>query len=543
MSNQQKKKRAIIAFFTALIFGVTACNDTPKTKDKLAESTVAKDKPNILWLYLEDTAPLLSCYGTSLIATPHIDSLAQQGVLFKNVFMPAPVCSAVRSSIITGVMATTTGTQNHHSSRTLDSGIELPEGLATIPALFKKEGYFTFNNGKDDYNFLYERKDLYDQEYTIHPLYGKSGVRLPIASLKDQQPFFGQIQLYGGKEIFSSSFKENVKSPVDRSKFTLPPYLPNHPVLVEEYAAHLEAIQITDEKVGQIMRQLKANNLLENTIVFFFSDHGMRITRNKQFLYDGGLQVPLIIADFTKQKASLPAGTINEDLIAGLDLGTTALALAGIEIPANMEGKNMLAAADQRKYVISTRDRCDFTIDRIRSVRSKEYKYIRNFMTDRPYSQPTYMDVDGIEFIQVMHQLHKDNKLNAVQDRFMANERPAEELYDLKADPFELNNLAGNSAYTTVLQEYATVLENWITTTGDKGQYPEDENNLKLMLGIWGKHCVNPEYDALREKFPDLAGSWFYLKREKSVLVDSTFTEAPLFNMNLPKEEQSIRKK
>ncbi len=512
------------------VFIVTLCLNFYSCKEKVKAQ--GQTKPNILWVFLEDTAPLMGPYGTSIIATPNIDSLAQKGVTFKNTFMPAPVCSASRSSIITGVMSTSTGTHNHHSSRTKESAIYLPDSLKTIPEIFKESGYFTFNNGKDDYNFVYNRRDLYSQDFRMHPLYGKSGIKLDLATLKDKEPFFGQIQLYGGKEIFSSSFKERVKAPVDRSKIELPPYLPNHPVIVEEYANHLDAIQITDNRVSEIIKKLRDNNLLDNTIIFFFSDHGMRLTRNKQFLYDGGLQVPLIIADFTGNVEKLKSGSINKDLISGLDLGTSSLSLAGIKIPEYMEGKNIFSDDFNREYVISTRDRCDFTIDRIRSVRSKDYKYIRNFKTDRPYTQPTYMDFDEIEFVKVMHQLHEEKKLNAVQDQFMSDERPKEELYDLKNDPFELNNLAKNTEYSNILKEYAEVLENWIVETDDKGQYPEDENNLKLMLGIWGKYVVNPEYDELRKKYPDLPGSLVYLKKEASKLIDSSFIKDPLLKLD-----------
>ncbi len=264
--------------------------------------------PNILWIFLEDTAPLMGAYGTTIISTPNIDELAEAGVRYTNVFMPAPVCSASRSTIITGTMSTTLGLHNHHSSRTDESAIYLPEGFQTIPELFNEAGYFSFNNGKDDYNFHYDRRDLYDQDYSQHPLYGKRGDLIELAELKNRQPFFGQIQLSGGKEIFSSAFKESVATPVDRAMIELPPYLPAHPAIVEEYANHLDAIQITDRKVGLIMDELRENGLLENTIVFFFSDHGMRMTRNKQFLYDGGIHVPLIIADFRKQ-VSVDAGT------------------------------------------------------------------------------------------------------------------------------------------------------------------------------------------------------------------------------------------
>ena len=329
-----------------LACAATGCASGPAASDD--------PDPNILWI-LEDTAPLLGAYGTTIIATPNIDGLAGAGVRYTNVFMPAPVCSASRSTIITGTMSTTLGLHNHHSSRTDESAIYLPDGVQTIPELFNEAGYFSFNIGKDDYNFAYDRRQLYDQDYSRHPLYGKRGDPIDLADLKDRQPFFGQIQLRGGKEIFSAAFEQSVATPVDRATIELPPYLPTHPAIVEEYADHLDAIQITDNKVGLIIDELRENSLLENTIVFFFSDHGMRMTRNKQFLYDGGLHVPLIIADF-RERSSLGAGTTDDALISGLDLGTSALALAGIQIPDYMEGVNFFAEAfDGREFVISTR--------------------------------------------------------------------------------------------------------------------------------------------------------------------------------------------
>lgn len=481
----------------------------------VGEATGNKNKPNILWIYLEDTCPLMGSYDYPLSMTPNIDKLAENGVMFTNAFMPAPVCSACRSSIITGMMPTSIGVQNHHSSRTEESAVYLPEYIETIPELFKKEGYFTFNNGKDDYNFVYNRFDLYYQNYFEHPLYGKSGERIDLATLKEKEPFFGQIQLYGGKEIFSSKFKSRVKNPVDRSKIVLPPYLPNDSVIIEEYANHIDAIQITDNRVKEIIEKLKKENLLENTIIFFFSDHGMRLTRHKQFLYDGGIHVPLIVAWY-KNKKPVYKGIVREDLISGLDIGTTSLSFAGIEIPSHMEGVDLFEKGlEEREYVISTRDRCDFSIDRIRSVRSKEYKYIRNYMTDRPYMQKSYMDVDSVPFVIRMKTLYKENKLNEIQSRFMSYDRPEEELYDLKNDPFEINNLAKDQAYKNVLFQHQIILKEWIENTGDKGQYPEKEEGLKFMLGIWGDHVQNPEYTPLKKEYKNLGGSLFYMKNDK----------------------------
>lgn len=472
-------------------------------------------KPNILWICLEDTSPLLSCYGDSTVETPQIDNFAQNGVVFTNAFMPSPVCSASRSSMITGMMSTTLGIHHHHSSRTEESAIYLPDSIQTIPELFNQNGYFTFNNGKDDYNFTYDRRKLYDQDYNYHPLYGKGGVRYAMEELKGKTPFFGQIQLYGGKEIFSSTFDERVKTPVDRDEIQLPPFLPNHSVIVDEYADHYDAIQITDERLGGILQDLEKSGLLKNTIVFFFSDHGMRMTRHKQFLYDGGIHVPLLIADYTNSEG-LKANSVNEELVSGIDLGPISLALAGIPIPDYLEGIDVFDKnVKEREYVISTRDRCDFSIDRIRSVRTKKFKYIRNFMTDRPHMQTSYMDVDSVEFVLTMKELYAKGKLNETQSVFMSDDRPAEELYDLENDPFELNNLAFNESYQIKLQELSVILDDWILETNDQGEYSEDLDALHLMLGIWGKHAQNPEYDTLRNLYPELPGSLFSYKNQK----------------------------
>lgn len=472
---------------------------------------VTEDRPNILWIYLEDTSPLLGCYGEELISTPHIDNLASRGTLFTQAIMPAPVCSASRSSIITGMMSTTLGLHNHHSSRTEESSIMLPDSVLTLPELFRRVGYFTFNNGKDDYNFWYDRDNLYDQEHQSHPLYGKRGTPIELATLSAHQPFFGQIQLAGGKEIFKQSFEKQVDAPVDRSKIKLPPYIPNHPVLVEEYADHLDAIQLTDIKVGDIIGQLKEQELLENTIVFFFSDHGMRLTRHKQFLYQGGLHVPLVIADF-RQNPVIKSGHKSLQLFSGLDLAPTTLSLAGIPIPSYMEGIDQCDQTNRREYVISTRDRCDFTIDRIRSVRTENHHYIRNYLPERPRSQLTYMDVDSVSFVLTMKSLYNSGKLDPTQAQFFDSPRAPEELYDLRNDPHELINLAADPSHSKTLLQHRTILEDWIDRTNDQGQYPEGEANLKLMLGIWGDHAINPEYEPLRKKYPDLAGSQFHLK-------------------------------
>ncbi|MEO9805105.1 MAG: sulfatase [Reichenbachiella sp.] len=454
------------------------------------------ERPNVLWLYVEDISPNLSCYGDPNVNTPNIDKLAKNGVRFTNTIMPAPVCSPLRSAIITGTMQTTLGTHNHHSSRTEASMIKLPDHVKTLPEIFRKEGYFTFNQGKDDYNFQYVRDSLYSGEYRDNGMYGLVGKEIDWSLRKKGQPYFGQIQLYGNKYIYSKTFQDRVVRQIDPDGLKLPVYYPQTDYMQEEWANYLESVELTDKTVGDIMTKLEADGMLNNTYVFFFSDHGMRLWRHKQFLYEGGIKVPFILTYFGED-GKIQKGTVNDDLISGLDIGSTSLGLANIPLPDYTEGKDFLANDYQpRDYVISARDRCDFSIDRIRSVRSENFKYIRNFNTDRPYMQPSYRD--AWEVTQRMRKAYQDGELNEIQARFWKDERLAEELYDLKNDPDELVNLAASPDFKKERDKNRKILENWITSTDDKGQYPEGIEGLKFMYEIWGDKCVNPEYEVLK---------------------------------------------
>ncbi len=509
-----------LSSFVLIVMSMGSCTSKKSPEKGIEKIEESKEvRPNILWIYVEDISPDIGAYGNALANTPHLDEMARQGVRYTNTIMPSPVCSPSRSAMITGVMSTTIGMHNHHSSRTEASAIRLSDTITTIPELFKKAGYYTFNSGKDDYNFWYDRKDLYSGPYYQHPLYGKSAKKSDWNAREDKsQPFFGQIQLKGSKQIFSKTFKDKVITPVDRSLVELPPYYPDVPLVREEWAQYLETMELTDLEVKKTLDQLKADGLLENTVVFFFSDHGMRSLRHKQFLYEGGIRVPFIVM-WKGNPTLVKPGTVNSGLISGLDIGTTSLALAGIEKPAYMEGDNLFAPDHKaRSYVISTRDRCDFTIDRIRSVRTERFKYIRNFFPNRSYMQPNYRD--EWESTQLLRTLYAGGKLNELQSRIFKNTRPKEELYDLVEDPDEINNLASNSEYKNELERHRNILNDWIIKTDDKGQYPENIENLKYMLGIWDEQAVNKEYDPIRKEFPELAGSLKSKKSAKFELVE-----------------------
>lgn len=472
------KSKILIFMGVFLLFAFTSCKKT------------STPKPNILWIYVEDLSPWMSCYGYEFNQTPNIDNLAKEGVQFTNAFMPSPVCSSTRSALITGTMQTTLGLHNHRSSRDSAALIYLPNNIKTLPELFKKAGYYSFNYNKEDYNFAYIRDSLYSGQKGHY--YKKLNLEEFDWNFSEQgKPWFGQIMLMGGKSTGT------VKSPINGDSISIIPYYPEHPVIRGLTARHFDESRIVDREVGQILSHLKANELLENTIVFFFSDHGWNdAARHKQFCYDGGLHVPLIVKNYSKD-IKLNEGSVREDLVSGIDIATTSLALAGIEIPGHMEGNDLFARNFQpREYVISARDRCDYSIDRIRTVRTKQFRYIRNFHTDRSYMQPQYRD--GRPFIETMKELYREGKMNDVQSRFMLDYRPAEELYDHETDPHETINLVGKAEYQDVLEKHRQILENWIKETDDKGQYPESEASLRVVYSRWGDKCVNPEYDVFR---------------------------------------------
>lgn len=375
--------------------------------------------------------------------------------------------------------------------------INLPEGVETVYELMRGAGYYvTSSRGKNDFNFVFELNDLYDQ------LAGNMGFSKDHwAGRPKGKPFFAQIQLKGGKDSGQYSgaparakVKQGQAQPpfTDPSKMKVAPYYPDHPVMRREYAHHHDTIRQTDDEVSQVLDALKADGLLENTVVFFWTDHGMRLPRHKQWLYEGGIRVPLVVAG-----PGLPSGQARADLVSGIDITVTTLALAGVRRPAWMEGRAFFAPDHQpRDHVVSARDRCDYTIDRVRAVTTRQYKYLRNFLTDRPFMQPQYRD--GRDYVEVPRELCQAGQLSAVQSFMWSPARVPEELYDLDNDPHETKNLANDPAHAAELTRHRKLLEDWIQATDDQGQYPESIDSLRGVLTRWEKQAVNPEYDKAR---------------------------------------------
>lgn len=443
-----------------------------------SDSGPPPSRPNILWLIAEDLGPHLGCYGTTQVWTPNLDRLAAEGMRFTRAYTTAPVCSASRSAFMTGMYQTTIGAHNHRSH--IDDGYTLPAGVRVLSDWLRPVGYFTANiralpppidfegTGKNDWNFAYAGKPYDSDKWS---------------DLKAHQPFYAQINFQETHRKFQTVLTEGRSFPAPRradpAKVDLPPYYPDHPEARADWANYLDAATELDRKVGEILAQLERDGLADNTVVIFFGDNGAAHVRAKQWCYESGLIVPLIVRwpKALPPPAGFKPGAISDQLIEAIDLPATTLALAGAKLPPAMQGRAFLGdrAGPPRAYAFGARDRCDETVDRIRTVRDGRYRYIRNFMPERPFLQHNGYKEATYPMIALMRRLHAEGKLDPVQEVLMAPRRPEEELYDLEADPHEVRNLAASPdpGHQSVRRRLAAVLDRWIEDTADRGRTPE----------------------------------------------------------------------
>jgi arylsulfatase A-like enzyme len=290
------------------------------------------------------------------------------------------------------------------------------------------------------------------------------------------QPFFMQVQLHGGKHRgqkhnpkWNERARNELGSNVDPETVVLPPYYPRDPVLLRDWADYLDCCRFTDKEVGAVLNRLEAEGLLEETLVLFTTDHGISHARGKQFLYDEGIHVPLIV-----RGPGVGTGIVRDDPVELIDMAAISLVAAGIGVPAWMQGRDVFASGYvARDAVFAARDRCDETMERIRSVRTTRFKYIRNSHPSRPHLQPcAYKDAKSI--VQTLRELHAAGTLPELSEKLLfAETRPAEELYDLQSDPFEIRNLAADPAHAETLAGLRRRLADWETHTADRGRVPE----------------------------------------------------------------------
>ncbi|MFK8114755.1 MAG: sulfatase [Rubripirellula sp.] len=433
-------------------------------------------RPNILWIVVDDMSANFSCYGEETVATPHVDRMAKEGLRFTRAYATSPVCSTFRSAMITGMYQNSIGAHHHRSGRGKHR-VVLPPGVRPVPEYFQQAGYWTCIGsglpgrdasgnpravdrlGKTDYNF-----DWSPEIYDSHDWAGR----------KPDQPFFMQVQLHGGKIRGASTEKYKATEermvaefdgPTDPNTVELPPYYPRDPVLLRDWATYLDNVRITDRHVGKVIERLDGEGLLENTLVIFFTDHGISHARGKQFLFDEGTHIPLVI-----RGPGVSQGETRTDLVEHIDVAALSLAAANIEIPSSMEGDDILADDYQPKQVVfAARDRCGEAADRIRSVRTERFLYIKNFYPERPFLMPSEYK-DNKLIIKRLRELHSEGKLGELaQQLLFAPTRSAEELYLYGQDRWQTKNLANDPAHRNVLAQHRSQLVQWIKQTGDPG--------------------------------------------------------------------------
>jgi len=429
----------------------------------------AAERPNILWLSAEDISPHLGCYGDPHAITPFLDELASQGTRYTNAFTTAGVCAPNRSGIITGMYQTSLGTQ-HMRCQTI-----LPDHIKPFTTYLREAGYYCSNNAKQDYQFK-----------TPAGSWDASSGKAHWKNRPDpDQPFFSVFNFVGCHEsgIANASKYETVTKELSEkerqdpnSLSTFPPYYPRTENALEDWKRNYELITALDKWCKAHVQTLKDAGLYENTIIFFWSDHGVGLPRAKRWLYDSGTHIPLIIhvPEAFQSHAVARSAEVSERLVSSIDFGPTVLNLAGVTIPTHMQGQPFLGPnqPNPRNYVYGARDRMDERYDIIRMVRNKRFKYIRNYEPLKTFYQYMNTPEKGAT-MKDLRNLHEQGKLAAAAEYYFSDTKPVEELYDTSVDPHELNNLAENPSYSDELKTLRTAHIEWVQETRDLGLIAE----------------------------------------------------------------------
>lgn len=440
-------------------------------------------KPNILWISAEDLSPRMAAYGDSTISTPNLDRLAREGVVYNHVYTSAGVCSPSRNAIITGRYQTSNG---GHNMRTLyntypeQTGLPQsynsvpPADVRLFPEYLRAVGYYTSNNVKTDYQFQ-APPTVWDEVSDTADWRGRA----------EGQPFFSVINFTTTHEsqIWARADHEMRANP---AIVPLPPYYPDNEISRTDVARHYSNLSELDDQVGEVLAKLEEDGLLENTIIFFWGDHGDGLPFYKREVYRRGLHIPFIARFPNKVNAS----TYDNTFINAIDFGPTMLSLAGLETPAQMQGKAFLGehkTPEGHQYIFGARDRIDSEYDRVRSVMDGEYQYIKNYYPEKTL----YMDIayrKNMPMMQMILDLKEKGELNEDQMFWFQETKPEEELYNWREDPFQLHNIASDPAYADKLEELRNALVKWEEETEDKGGIPEKE----LLNAMWNGHDSPP---------------------------------------------------
>lgn len=440
----------------------------------------AADRPNILWITCEDISPDLGCYGDSYARTPNLDKFATQGVRMLNAFSTYGVCAPSRSSIITGMYPASIGTQHMRSK-----GVP-PPYVKCFTEYLRAAGYYCTNNAKTDYNFDAPLTAWDESSNMAHWRHRAPG-----------QPFFAVFNILTTHEsqirLAPDEFARKTRRlrPEDRhdpAKAPIPPYYPDTPVVRRDWANYCDLITTMDLEFADRLKELEDDGLADNTIVFFFSDHGRGLPRCKRWCYEGSTHIPMMI----RWPGKIAPGTVRDDLVSFVDLAPTLLSLAGLKPPAYLQGQPLSLSSPTgergtkpREYVFVARDRMDEAYDIVRGVRDKRYRYLRNAQAMKPYCQ--YIDyMEQMPTMKELRRMNKDGTLVGPARLFMLPEKPDEELYDDSVDPHNINNLAKSPQHQNILRRMRAALDKHMKNTRDTGLIPEDELKERMRPGgVW----------------------------------------------------------
>lgn len=431
-----------------------------------------EELPNILWITSEDNSPFMGAYGDDYADTPNLDRLADAGVVYENAYATTPVCAPSRFTLITGTYANRMGTEN------MRSVYPIPENIRFYPSYLKDLGYHTTNNVKKDYNTI-DQPDVWDE----------SSDEAHYSDRADEQPFFHIRNL-------TTTHESRLHDPIDTlihdpADAPVPPYHPDTETVRRDWAHYYDQMTRMDEQVGQILDELEESGEAENTIIFYYGDHGGALPGAKRFMNQRGLRVPLIVYFPPKYEHLKPEENRTDRLVSFVDFPATLLSLVGIQPPDFMDGEPFLGEyeTEPREYVHMYRGRMDERYDLSRAVRDQDFLYVRNYMPQRIYGQYLWY-LWRAPTMQVWEEEYRAGNLNEIQSQFF-EPKPAEELYLISEDPWSVNNLADDPAYEDDLERLREANSEWIREINDLGFIPEG-----ILDDVRGEQ---PLYDAVRE--------------------------------------------
>jgi arylsulfatase A-like enzyme len=475
LPNRRQKFGKFIGLLV-LVLAISQCRNEETAKPEQAGGPKLPQKPNILWLVAEDLSAIIPPFGDNTVATPNLTRLANEGIRYTQVYSSSGVCAPSRAAIATGMYQNRIGAQHMRTTNIADFGVEGIVPYEAVPPAyvkmhsqyFREAGYYASNNAKEDYQFRKTVTAWDDSSRSAHWRNRAEG-----------QPFFSVFNFSITHESQVWAQAGNPLLVDDNLEVPVPPYLPDSEIGRKDVRQVYSNIVAMDRQVGEILNQLEDDGLLDSTIIFWYSDHGGPLPRQKRLLYDSGIHLPLIIR-FPDQ---FKAGEIDDQLISFVDFKSTILSLAGIEPPDYVDGRAFLgefADSGNRDYVHAAADRFDSEYDTIRAVRDKRFKYLRNFNPEKPYYLPlTYRE--QMPVMQELLRMRDAGELNETQAQWFKTSKEEEELFDVENDPYELNNLAGDISYAEKLTELRNELDSWMSYIDDKGLMPE----VDLINSMW----------------------------------------------------------